>query len=120
MPQLRNITVHVTDGNGNDLEEWGVQNLRGNKVSAYIKSTTNMPFRVSIRPKIPYMDVQQLLPGSHHSQRIKGMDGGYIKMEESDEDVMNKIPSHPQARPQGKGPYLGFLAECYSTRRADR
>ncbi|KAL8740196.1 MAG: hypothetical protein Q9190_007072 [Brigantiaea leucoxantha] len=55
MPQLRDVTVHVTDYDGKNLAEWGVQNLRNsNKISAYIKSTTDMPFRVSVRPNIPY------------------------------------------------------------------
>ncbi|KAL8738283.1 MAG: hypothetical protein Q9181_000918 [Wetmoreana brouardii] len=54
MPNLRDVEVHVTDASGHDLQEWGVQSLRSNKVSAYIKSTTDMAFRISIRPTIPY------------------------------------------------------------------
>ncbi|KAL8706058.1 MAG: hypothetical protein Q9201_000880 [Fulgogasparrea decipioides] len=61
MPKLRDVEVHVTDASGHELQEWGVQSLRGNKVSAYIKSTTDMAFRISIRPTIPYpKDLQPL------------------------------------------------------------
>ncbi len=42
MPCLRGVTVRVTDKEGNDLPEYGVQHLRlgvrGPKVSAYIQS----------------------------------------------------------------------------------
>ena len=56
MPKLRDVTVSVTDEKGSSLEEWGVQILRSqNKVSAYIRSTTDTPFRVSIQPLIPYI-----------------------------------------------------------------
>jgi hypothetical protein len=56
MPELRDVTVNVTDDRGNALKEWGMQRLRSqDKVSAYIQSTTDMPFRVSIQPKIPYV-----------------------------------------------------------------
>lgn len=47
MPSLRGVTVYVTDKEGNNLPEWGVQHLRrhangslkSEKVSAYIQST---------------------------------------------------------------------------------
>lgn len=56
MPQLRDIMVHVTDFDGNDLEEWGTQRLRSQeKISTYITSRTDMPFRVSVQAKIPYI-----------------------------------------------------------------
>ena len=52
MPSLRGLTVHVTDKEGNDLKEWGVQRLRspthgsvnGARVSAYIQSTVGNNF----------------------------------------------------------------------------
>ncbi|KAL8945074.1 MAG: hypothetical protein Q9216_000058 [Gyalolechia sp. 2 TL-2023] len=54
MPKLENIVIRITDGQNKALEEWGVQHIRGSKVSAYIESIPNMPFRISIQPQIPY------------------------------------------------------------------
>ena len=60
MPSIRDISVHVTDGQDVQLEEWGVQHLRTrtkqDKVSAYIKATTGISFRILIEAKIPYTD----------------------------------------------------------------
>lgn len=59
MPQLRDITVRVTDTEGNEFEEWAVQYLRNqHKVSAYIKARSNLPFRVTVQAKIPYTDYE--------------------------------------------------------------
>ncbi|KAL8975452.1 MAG: hypothetical protein Q9197_000307 [Variospora fuerteventurae] len=92
MPHLRNVAVHVTDEEGNDLEEWGVQSLRGSKVSAYIKSTPDMPFKISVRPKIPYSDERQLFRDSHHRAEGRGFDGIRIKQEESEADIDELAP----------------------------
>lgn len=105
MPKLRNVTVHVTDEKGNNLEEWGVQTLRGSKVSAYIQSTPDMPFKISIRPKIPYSDEPQLRQDSHHRTSGKGFDGIYIKQEESEADIDELAPKSLLAdsyRPSGE------------------
>lgn len=57
MPRFRELTVSITDSIGNDLEEWGVQLLRSqNKASAYIQATTNMAFKVTIKPRLPFRD----------------------------------------------------------------
>lgn len=57
MPRFRDLTVCVTDYNGNDLEEWGVQHLRSQKkASAYIQAATNMAFKVTIKPRLPFQD----------------------------------------------------------------
>lgn len=59
MPQTKNLTVQVTDRDGNTLDEWGVQNLRGqNKISAYIKSCNDMAFQVTVKPNIPFPDTE--------------------------------------------------------------
>ncbi|KAL9641315.1 MAG: hypothetical protein Q9204_000109 [Flavoplaca sp. TL-2023a] len=106
MPQLRDVTVHVTDADGNDLDEWGVQSLRGNKVSAYIKSTTDMPFRVSIQPKIPYFD-EEITPGaSCHTHGRVASDNVYIKMEESSDDLVGQ-PSSSQCPFNRRRPRCG-------------
>ena len=95
MPQLRDVSVHVTDLHGNYLDEWGVQSLRGNKVSAYIKSTTDMPFRVSIQPKIPYFD-EGITPGASCQTHGRGASNDvYIKMEELSDDPVGQ-PSSSQ------------------------
>lgn len=67
MPSLRGVTIHVTDHKGKELAEWGVQRLRqstvkGEKVSAYIQSTTGVQFQVSVQPRIPFVHVDH--PGS--------------------------------------------------------
>ena len=58
MPRLRGLTAHVTDSRGKDLQEWGIQYLRrhteGNRVSAYVQSTTDVSFEVSLQPEIPF------------------------------------------------------------------
>lgn len=95
MPQLRDVTVHVTDVHGNDLEEWGMQSLRGNKVSAYIKSTTDMPFRITVQPKMPYFDDEPASGDISHTQGRAGSDDVYIKMEESGDDLVGQ-PSSSQ------------------------
>lgn len=57
MPSFGDITVRVTDSDGKELDEWGIQHLRRqNKVSVYIKSSTNMGFMLSVQPKIPFPD----------------------------------------------------------------
>lgn len=61
MPHLRGITVHVTDSQGTDLEEWGIHVLKkGSLASAYIQSTTNMSFMVSVQPNIPFVNTDAL------------------------------------------------------------
>lgn len=55
MPAFRNLDVHVVDKDGDELQEWGVQHLHSqNKISTYIKSTTNMTFRVTVQPRLPF------------------------------------------------------------------
>ncbi|KAL8853498.1 MAG: hypothetical protein Q9221_001657 [Calogaya cf. arnoldii] len=112
MPQLCDVTVHVTDVDGNNLEEWGVQSLRGNKVSAYIRSTTDMPFRITVQPKMPYFDDDL---ASADTQGRAGSDDVSIKMEESSDDLVGQ-PSSSQ-RPSGASnntwPPFTFLATLY-------
>ena len=60
MPSIGDITVQVANNHGIPLQEWGVQHLRSHpnhtKVSAYIKSTTDMAFRIIIDANIPYTE----------------------------------------------------------------
>ena len=61
MPQLRKLTVHVTDAGGQEFQEWGIQLLpRWNKISAYIESRSNVAFKITVQAEIPY--VGHLLP----------------------------------------------------------
>ncbi|KAL8806349.1 MAG: hypothetical protein Q9182_001379 [Xanthomendoza sp. 2 TL-2023] len=96
MPRLLDITVHVTDVQGNPLEELGVQKLRGNKISAYIESTNNKRFRISVQPKIPYLDHKP--PPGDKFQRLgsRGSGGVRIKMEDSEDDLAGKPSSSRQ------------------------
>ena len=55
MPQLRGINVRVTNAEGHNFEEWGVQQLRKqNKISAYIESKSEEAFRVTVQPELPF------------------------------------------------------------------
>lgn len=55
MPEFRNLDVRVVDKDGNELQEWGVQHLHSqNKISSYIRSSTNLTFRVTIQPRLPF------------------------------------------------------------------
>ena len=57
MPSLNGVTVHVVTGQEDaPSKEWGVQHIRGKKkMSAYIQAETNVSFRISIQPKVPYV-----------------------------------------------------------------
>lgn len=60
MPKYRSITVHVTDRHGNALTEWGVQKLDRSKLtSCYIQSETDMAFRISIKPELPFAELKK-------------------------------------------------------------
>lgn len=74
MPSIRDVAVHVTDADGRELSEWGVQTFRrNNTVSCYIESKTGMPFRVSLQPKIPYIAYDK--PSGHgYNTRHRGED----------------------------------------------
>ncbi|KAL8683221.1 MAG: hypothetical protein Q9186_000833 [Xanthomendoza sp. 1 TL-2023] len=115
MPQLRDVTVHVTDVDGNPLEEWGVQSLRGNKISTYIKSTTNVPFRISVRPRIPYLDYESPSGDKSQRRRSRGFDGVRIKMEDSEEDLTVKPSS--TGRTYSRGGSLHGASSYRSQRR---
>lgn len=58
MPRLKGISCHVTDTQGQALQEWGIQYLRQhtetNRVSAYVRSTTDASFQISLQPEIPF------------------------------------------------------------------
>jgi hypothetical protein len=56
MPSFRDITVHVLDQNERPLGEWGTRNLKGKNIcSCYIESVTNLQFKISVTPKIPFI-----------------------------------------------------------------
>lgn len=77
MPSIHDISVHVVDSHGIQLEEWGIQQLRTSrtqdKVSAYIKSETDVAFSIAIEAKIPYNEYRTTASSSegrsnHHSR----------------------------------------------------
>ncbi len=88
MPEVRDITVHVTTSEGVELPEWGVHTFRrNNKTSAYIQSKTDMSFRVSITPKIPYIP-KDVASAHVYQTRKRGSDRpGFFKMEDEWEDM---------------------------------
>ncbi|KAL8665128.1 MAG: hypothetical protein Q9202_002528 [Teloschistes flavicans] len=99
MPKIRGIAVHVTDGDGNALQEWGEQNLRGDKVSAYIESTTDMPFKVSIKPDLPYdHDIQTLQKKGSQREEWEDLDDTRVKMEKAEEGASRSSRSHMRQR----------------------
>ncbi|KAI4170522.1 MAG: hypothetical protein LQ343_004899 [Gyalolechia ehrenbergii] len=100
MPQLQNVIVCVTDGDGKGLEEWGVQYLRGNKVSAYIKSTPNMAFGISIRPRIPYPEEQPPDEGGRRGIKKEVLSDVKNKREDLDGDI-NMLPPYSAQRAPG-------------------
>lgn len=68
MPQLRNLSVHITDAEGQELEEWAVQHFpKHSKVSAYIKAQSNLTFQVAVQAKIPYVDEDIASQRTEHS-----------------------------------------------------
>ncbi|KAL8970411.1 MAG: hypothetical protein Q9183_001536 [Haloplaca sp. 2 TL-2023] len=90
MPDLRGFTVHVTDGKGKDLKEWGVQKLWGDKVSTFIQSTTDMPFRVSIRPRLPYTDDLQSSKDDEYEEEWEDVGESPTKMEGLGDDSVTE------------------------------
>lgn len=53
MPEFRNLDVRVVNKYGDELQEWGVQHLHSqNKISTYIKSSTNVTFSVTVQPRL--------------------------------------------------------------------
>ncbi|KAL8716318.1 MAG: hypothetical protein Q9220_000223 [cf. Caloplaca sp. 1 TL-2023] len=92
MPHLRGLTVHVTDEGGNDLKEWGVQSLRGNKISAYVESIPNMPFRISISPHSLLYEEQHAIEDGHESPLSDEIDDVCIKTEDLSE-ISQRNPS---------------------------
>ncbi len=122
MPTLRDVTVHVTDDRGNISKEWGPQFLRSqNKVSAYIKSTTDMPFRVSVQPMIPYIDPDVPTSNASSSRRTwsNTSDESYNRRGESEWTHKHKgssfsSPTRPQKRYDSPcAPNFDFLASLY-------
>lgn len=75
MPHFKGLTVHITDQHGEILQEWGIQHLRGqSKVSAYIQSSTDMPFQITIKPDIPFQHPDVPVPneGSDMDMGLRG------------------------------------------------
>lgn len=128
MPHLRGITVHVTDSHGNDLQEWGVQYLRqhteGKRVSAYVESTTNVSFQVSVQPKIPFTGQVHSSDTSRGENAIARKIPARLRAGSEDrstdqdhERLSNKTlssPVRPFTTPQSRSaPDFAFLASLY-------
>ena len=128
MPHLHGITVHVTDSHGNNVQEWGVQYLRqhteGERVSAYIQSTTDVSFEISLQPDIPFIEhlsPSDALGGEKVSAR---RETGHSKPSSEDRSTKynhetisrntSSSPVRPSAPPQSHtAPEFAFLASLY-------
>ena len=64
MPELRNVLVHVTTRDGEPLREWGTQKIdRSGQVTCFVQSQTDMAFKVSVQPRLPF-EQERPLPES--------------------------------------------------------
>lgn len=128
MPHLRGITVHVTDSYGKNLQEWGIQYLRqqteGKRVSAYVQSTTDVSFQVSLQPDIPFIghDPQSNALGGEHASSRKELRHLKANSEDrsTDSDYGKKSnnslssPVRPSTTPQNhSAPDFALLAVLY-------
>ncbi|KAI9791656.1 MAG: hypothetical protein M1835_000207 [Candelina submexicana] len=87
MPEIRDITVRVTSSSGEDLKEWGVQAMRKhNRTSCYIQAETDMAFRVSIQPKIPYVSADTAAAHVYGTRRRGSTRPGFFDMEDEWEE----------------------------------
>ena len=55
MPTFKDVTIHITSLDGAPLAEFGLQTLqKSGKISCFIESKSNLPFRISVSPTIPF------------------------------------------------------------------
>ena len=66
MPECRGVEVHVVNRNMQNIAEWGVQRLdlkeKGLRVSAYIQSSTDEKYQISVQLRISWYNEENLLP----------------------------------------------------------
>ncbi|KAK3719927.1 hypothetical protein LTR37_004050 [Vermiconidia calcicola] len=94
MPIYKDVSVQVTDANNEPLKEWGAQKRDRTKLSTcYIKSETNMAFRILVKPSHTlirdFVDEPVSLYG-HHEEELDMIDDDL-------EDVIS--PRSPQSPP---------------------
>ncbi|KAI9814339.1 MAG: hypothetical protein M1832_005919 [Thelocarpon impressellum] len=98
MPELRDITVHVTDQDGGVLKEWGTQTMRRrNQATSYIRAETDMTFRVSVQPKIPYVARDVAAAHDYHTRSRGDNRPGRFIMEDEFEDDEGNVRAGPSA-----------------------
>lgn len=125
MPHLRGVTVHVTDSQGKNLQEWGIQYLRQhtetNRVSAYIQSTTDVSFQISLQPEIPFPQPDTLRGENDSTKKRFRHRRAYSGDCSTDQDHGGKgssntlsSPVRPSRKPQSdSAPDFEFLAVLY-------
>ena len=116
MPQLQGITVHVTDDQGNNLPEWGIQHLRqGDRVSAYIQSTTDAAFQVSVQPRIPWIDSNNPPSDNEFRGNLRYMRASSEDTSDESEHRFGNIPLSSPLRGPKKGtvPPYSFIAALF-------
>ncbi|KAI9812330.1 MAG: hypothetical protein M1827_004779 [Pycnora praestabilis] len=88
MPELRDVTIQVTTTEGEPLKEWGVQHFRrNNKCSCYVQSKTDMSFRVSLQPRIPYVAPDTASAHGYDTRWRGDNRPGFFNMENEWEDM---------------------------------
>lgn len=128
MPHLRGVTVHVANSHGESLQEWGVQYLRQNtgecKFSAYVQSTTDVAFQITLQPDIPFLDHVSASDSSRGGHRSGGKKTTRLavgseahSVEQSQEKMSNdalfsRVPSSTTSRSHS-APDFAFLAVLY-------
>ena len=128
MPHLRGVSVHMTDSHGQNLQEWGIRYLRqhaeGGRVSAYVQSTPNASFQVSLQPDIPFTEhlpPSAVLKGENYSTRKRTRrltDGPDDLSTKQNHETKSTVPLSSPGRssiiPHGHStPDFAFLASLY-------
>ena len=128
MPHLRGVTVHITDCRGKTLPEWGIQYLRqgigGRKVSAYVQSTTDVTFQISLQPNVPFTESPipniNITGGTVFQNKVRHLTTGSEDLSPTAQNHKEKTktalssPVRPSTTPQSQSlPGFAFLAILY-------
>ena len=125
MPHLRGVTVHITDSRGKNFPEWGIQYLRqgigGRKVSAYVQSTTDVAFQISLQPNLPFTEspIPDITGGKVFTNKSRHSTTGSEDLSTTQnrkEETTNALssPLRPSTTPQSQSlPGFAFLAILY-------
>ena len=118
--------MHITDCRGKDFPEWGIQYLRqgigGRKVSAYVQSTTDVAFQISLQPNVPFTEspIPNITGGEIFKNKIRHFTTGSEDLFSTKQNHKEKTknapssPVRPSTTPQSQSlPAFAFLAILY-------